>query len=149
MARAFLDPIKKRANFPYPYEHHVLRTSARDGARQALLRTRIANAASTPTAKSSCRSLRDAWAASAFGHRGSRAAQSVGHSGRRGSSAVGCNLREHRHVDFRRRVKDSSQNKDLGDLRAILSMLLYLIRREGPMTHAAQEAGVRQVRRLA
>ena len=54
---------------------------------------------------------------------------------------VGRNLREHRHVDLRVRVKSHSQNRDLGGWRAGLSMLRYLVGRRGPMTHAAHEVG--------
>jgi choline dehydrogenase-like flavoprotein len=57
------------------------------------------------------------------------------------SPDVGRNLREHRHVDLRLKVKSHSQNKDLGGLRAVLSMLKYLLGRKGPMTHAAHEVG--------
>ena len=54
---------------------------------------------------------------------------------------VGRNLREHRHVDLRLRVKAGSQNKDLGGWRAAWSMLRYIFGRKGPMTHAAHEVG--------
>lgn len=54
---------------------------------------------------------------------------------------VGRNLREHRHVDLRLKVKSHSQNKDLGGLRAGLSLLKYLLGRKGPMSHAAHEVG--------
>ena len=54
---------------------------------------------------------------------------------------VGRNLREHRHVDLRLRVKSHSQNKDLGGWRAGLSLLRYLLGRKGPMAHSAHEVG--------
>jgi choline dehydrogenase-like flavoprotein len=54
---------------------------------------------------------------------------------------VGRNLREHRHVDLRLKVRSHSQNKDLSGARAGLSMLKYLLGRKGPMTHSAHEIG--------
>jgi choline dehydrogenase len=57
------------------------------------------------------------------------------------SPGVGSNLREHRHVDLRLKVRSHSQNSDLGGLRAVWSMLRYVFGRKGPMTHAAHEIG--------
>ncbi|WP_174274605.1 GMC family oxidoreductase [Sphingomonas bacterium] len=54
---------------------------------------------------------------------------------------VGRNLREHRHVDLRLKVKSHSQNPQLGGVQVIWSMLRYLFGRKGPMTHAAHEVG--------
>ncbi|TAL03735.1 MAG: oxidoreductase [Rhodospirillaceae bacterium] len=54
---------------------------------------------------------------------------------------VGQNLREHRHVDLCLRVKSHSQNRDLGGMRAIWSVLRYIFGHKGPMTHAAHEIG--------
>lgn len=54
---------------------------------------------------------------------------------------VGRNLREHRHVDLRLKVRSHSQNPDLGGVRAVWSVLRYLIGRRGPMTHPAHEIG--------
>ena len=57
------------------------------------------------------------------------------------SPDVGSNLREHRHVDLRLRVRSHSQNRQLSGLRALWSMARYVFGREGPMTHAAHEIG--------
>ncbi|HEX7856856.1 MAG TPA: GMC family oxidoreductase N-terminal domain-containing protein [Sphingobium sp.] len=57
------------------------------------------------------------------------------------SPEVGRNLREHRHADLRLQVRGHSQNRDLAGWRAGFSMLRYLARREGPMTHSAHEIG--------
>jgi choline dehydrogenase-like flavoprotein len=57
------------------------------------------------------------------------------------SPDVGGNLREHRHVDLRLKVKSGSQNPQLGGLAAVWSMLKYLFLKKGPMTHAAHEVG--------
>lgn len=57
------------------------------------------------------------------------------------SPNVGRNLREHRHVDLRLKVRSHSQNKHLGGVNAALSVLSYLLGRKGPMTHAAHEIG--------
>ncbi|WP_298690545.1 GMC family oxidoreductase N-terminal domain-containing protein [uncultured Sphingomonas sp.] len=54
---------------------------------------------------------------------------------------VGRNLREHRHVDLRLKVKSNSQNKDLGGWRAPLSLLRWIFGKKGPMSHAAHEIG--------
>ncbi|WP_297494776.1 GMC family oxidoreductase [Acidocella sp.] len=54
---------------------------------------------------------------------------------------VGRNLREHRHVDLRLRVRSHSQNPDLSGVRAVWSVLRYLVGRKGPMTHPAHEIG--------
>jgi choline dehydrogenase len=57
------------------------------------------------------------------------------------SPNVGRNLREHRHVDLRLKVRSHSENRELSGLRAVWSMLKYLFTRSGPMTHAAHEIG--------
>jgi choline dehydrogenase-like flavoprotein len=57
------------------------------------------------------------------------------------SPDVGRNLREHRHVDLRLKVRSHSQNQDLGGLRAVWAVLRYVLGRKGPMTHAAHEIG--------
>jgi len=57
------------------------------------------------------------------------------------SPNVGRNLREHRHVDLRLKVREGSQNSQLGGLGAVWSMLRYVFGRKGPMTHAAHEVG--------
>lgn len=57
------------------------------------------------------------------------------------SPDVGRNLREHRHVDLRLKVREGSQNPELSGLGAIWSMLRYVFGRKGPMTHAAHEVG--------
>lgn len=54
---------------------------------------------------------------------------------------VGANLREHRHVDHRFRIKSHSQNRDLSGLRAGVTLLRYMLSRTGPMSHAAHEVG--------
>jgi choline dehydrogenase-like flavoprotein len=54
---------------------------------------------------------------------------------------VGRNLREHRHVDLRLKVRSHSQNRDLSGWRAIWSTLRYFLGKTGPMTHAAHEVG--------
>jgi choline dehydrogenase-like flavoprotein len=54
---------------------------------------------------------------------------------------VGRNLREHRHVDLRLKVRSHSQNQDFSGANVLWSMLRYLLRRKGPMTHAAHEIG--------
>jgi choline dehydrogenase-like flavoprotein len=57
------------------------------------------------------------------------------------SPGVGGNLREHRHVDLRLKVRSHSQNTDLSGMRAAWAMLRYVLARKGPLTHAAHEIG--------
>lgn len=57
------------------------------------------------------------------------------------SPNVGRNLREHRHVDLRLKVRGCSQNQDFSGLNAGRSFLRYLLHRKGPMTHSAHEIG--------
>jgi choline dehydrogenase-like flavoprotein len=54
---------------------------------------------------------------------------------------VGRNMREHRHVDLRLKVRGNSQNQDFAGLNAVWSMLRYVLGRKGPMTHGAHEVG--------
>jgi choline dehydrogenase-like flavoprotein len=54
---------------------------------------------------------------------------------------VGQNLREHRHVDLRLRVRGCSQNTDFSGLRLPWSVMRYLFARRGPFSHAAHEIG--------
>lgn len=54
---------------------------------------------------------------------------------------VGRNLREHRHVDLRLKVRSHSQNRALSGIRAAFTLLRYLLTRSGPMSHAAHEVG--------
>jgi choline dehydrogenase-like flavoprotein len=57
------------------------------------------------------------------------------------SPDVGRNLREHRHVDLQLKVRSHSHNTELSGGRVLLSLAKYMLRREGPMTHAAHEVG--------
>jgi choline dehydrogenase-like flavoprotein len=57
------------------------------------------------------------------------------------SPDVGRNLREHRHVDLRLRVRGHSQNEELRGFRAVWSLLRFMLRGTGPMSHAAHEVG--------
>lgn len=57
------------------------------------------------------------------------------------SPGVGRNLREHRHVDLRLKVRGCSQNQDFSGANALWSLLRYVVRRNGPMTHSAHEIG--------
>lgn len=57
------------------------------------------------------------------------------------ATGVGRNMREHRHVDLRLRVRGHSQNQDFTGLKVIPTMLRYLLGHKGPMTHCAHEIG--------
>lgn len=59
----------------------------------------------------------------------------------RDAAQVGENLREHRHLDLQFRVRDGSQNKNLGGWRLIPSVLRYVATAKGPMTHCVHEIG--------
>jgi choline dehydrogenase-like flavoprotein len=54
---------------------------------------------------------------------------------------VGRNLREHRHVDLKLKVRSGSQNRQLSGLAALWSLIRYKLFRSGPMAHAAHEVG--------
>ena len=57
------------------------------------------------------------------------------------ASEVGRNMREHRHVDLRLKVRGNSQNQDFSGIRAGWTALQYILARKGPMTHCAHEVG--------
>ncbi|MCJ2180863.1 GMC family oxidoreductase [Novosphingobium album (ex Hu et al. 2023)] len=57
------------------------------------------------------------------------------------SPGVGQNMREHRHVDLRLKVRGCSQNQELAGIHAVWSVLRYLAARKGPMSHGAHEVG--------
>ncbi len=57
------------------------------------------------------------------------------------SPDVGRNLREHRHVDLRLKVRGRSQNRELSGIRAAWSMLRYRFGKRGPMTYPIYELG--------
>jgi choline dehydrogenase len=54
---------------------------------------------------------------------------------------VGQNLREHRNFMLKYRVKRGSENANLSGWRLIASLLRYIFRKKGPMTHSVHEIG--------
>ncbi|SFQ89462.1 Choline dehydrogenase [Halopseudomonas formosensis] len=54
---------------------------------------------------------------------------------------VGCNLREHVYIAAQFRVTHGSFNHCFGGLGLLRSVIRYFLFRKGPMTHAAHEAG--------
>jgi choline dehydrogenase-like flavoprotein len=54
---------------------------------------------------------------------------------------VGQNLREHRHVDLNLKTRGGSGNPELSGIRAVWSLLKFMLFRKGPMSHAAHEVG--------
>jgi choline dehydrogenase len=143
-ARAFLDPVRKRANLHIVTDTDVLRVVF-DGQRASGVVLR--NKAGERTVAAAREII---LSAGAFQTPKLLQLSGVGPKALLESFAievvadspdVGRNLREHRHVDLTLRVTGGSQNQDLGGWRAGLSMLRYLLGRTGPMTHAAHEVG--------
>jgi choline dehydrogenase len=143
-ARAFLEPARKRANLEIATDTDVLRIEF-EGKRASAIRIRD---------KAGVRTVRAAreiiLSAGAFqtprllqvsGIGPASLLTSLGIDVVVDAPDVGRNLREHRHVDLRLKVKSGSQNKDLGGLSAVWTMLKYMLGRTGPMTHAAHEVG--------
>ena len=143
-ARAFLRPIAQRQNFTLATETDVLRVLF--GGRRAT-GVELRDKAGTRTVRAAREIILSAGAFQTpkllqlSGIGPASLLHPLGIDIIVDSPDVGRNLREHRHVDLRVRVKSHSQNKDLGGWRAALSMLRYLIGRSGPMTHAAHEVG--------
>jgi choline dehydrogenase len=54
---------------------------------------------------------------------------------------VGANLREHRYLGFSFKVRGNSLNSRFSGLGLLASVLRYLFRSKGPLTHAAHEVG--------
>lgn len=143
-ARAFLGPAKGRANLDIATDTDVLRVEF-EGRHASAIRIR------DKAGERSVRAARDIiLSAGAFqtpkllqlsGIGPASLLKSLGIDVVVDSPDVGRNLREHRHVDIRLKVKSGSQNGDLGGLRAVWTMLKYMLGRRGPMTHAAHEIG--------
>jgi choline dehydrogenase-like flavoprotein len=57
------------------------------------------------------------------------------------SPDVGRNLREHRYLQVRYKVRGHSQNSELGGVRLVWSLLRYVFGSAGPMTHSGHEVG--------
>ncbi|MBJ7483105.1 GMC family oxidoreductase N-terminal domain-containing protein [Brevundimonas sp.] len=143
-ARAFLEPARKRSNLTVATETDVLRVLF-EGDRAVAVQVRDSAGERRVDATSEI-----ILAAGAFqtpkllqlsGIGPAELLKSVGIEVVVDSPDVGANLREHRHVDLRLRVKSGSQNPQLGGLAAVWSMLKYLFLKKGPMTHAAHEVG--------
>ena len=143
-ARAFLDPIKKRRNLDILTDTDVLRVLF-EGRRAAGITLRNKDGQhdvhATHEIILSAGAFQTPKLLQVSGVGPKALLEPLGIAVVADSPDVGRNLREHRHVDLRLRVKAGSQNKDLGGWRAALSMLRYLFGKTGPMTHAAHEVG--------
>ena len=143
-ARAFLDPIRKRRNLTIATDTDARRIVFEDGRAIGVV---LRDKSGERTARATREIIISAGAfqtpkllqLSGIGPRA--LLEPLGIKVEVDAPDVGRNLREHRHVDLRLRVRGGSQNRDLGGWRAALSMLRYLIGRRGPMTHAAHEVG--------
>ncbi len=143
-ARAFLEPVRARGNL-----HIATRTDALkiDFERQRAVAVRLRDKAGARRVQAQREIILCAGAfqtpkllqLSGIGSRSLLAP--LGIAVVADSPDVGRNLRDHRHVDLRLRVRSHSQNRDLGGVRAIGSLLRYVLRGTGPMSHAAHEVG--------
>ena len=144
-ARTFLDPVKKaRRNLSILTDTDVLRIEF-SGTRATGVRIRNKDGESSIGVKGeiiiSAGAFQTPKLLQLSGVGPAELLTSVGVPVVADSPDVGQNLREHRHVDLRLRVRQGSQNPQLSGLGAVWSMLRYLVGRKGPMTHAAHEVG--------
>lgn len=143
-AKAFLNPIKSRPNFDIATETNVLKVEF-DGKRVSGVQIRDESGVRTIKANKeviiSAGAIETPKLLQLSGIGDGNLLQQMGIDVVANSPDVGQNLREHRHVDLHLKVKAGSQNKDLGGLNALISVLKYFLGRTGPMTHAAHEVG--------
>jgi choline dehydrogenase len=143
-AKAFLDPVRQRPNLTVMTETEVLRIEFAD-------RRAVAVRVKNKRGERSIRALGEIIVCSGAiytpkllqlsGIGPADLLQSLGIPVVQDREMVGRNLREHRHVDLKLKVRGNSQNQDLSGYRILLSMMRYLFLRKGPMTHAAHEVG--------
>lgn len=143
-ARAFLDPVKDRANLKVVVETSV-RKVVFDGARAAGVIVRNAEGERTVRAKReiilSAGAIETPKLLQLSGVGPADLLRAHGVDVVADAPEVGKNLREHRHLDIKYRVRSHSQNQHLQGWRLFVSMLRYLFGSSGPMTHAVHEIG--------
>jgi choline dehydrogenase-like flavoprotein len=143
-ARAFLDPVRRRPNLTIATETDVLRIVF-DGRRAVGVQVRDAAGERTLAAAReiilSAGAFQTPKLLQLSGIGPGDLLRSLGIPVVADAPDVGGNLREHRHVDLRLKVKSGSQNPQLSGLGALWSMLKYTFGKTGPMTHAAHEVG--------
>jgi choline dehydrogenase-like flavoprotein len=143
-ARAFLDPVRKRGNLTILAETSVLKIEF-DGKRATAVRLRDRNG------ERRVRATREIiLCAGAIETPKLLQLSGIGPAGLlrqfgidivRDAPQVGQNLREHRNIMVKFRVKRGSQNARLSGLGVAISLLNYLFRKKGPMTHSVHEIG--------
>lgn len=143
-ARSFLDPVRGRSNLDVVIEADVLKIEF-EGRRAAAVRLRNKGAERTVRAAREIILCAGAFQSPKLlqlsGIGPNQLLSSLDIAVVADSPDVGRNLREHRHADLRLRVRSHSQNRDLGGLRALWSLLRYKLTGSGPMSHAAHEVG--------
>ncbi len=143
-ARAFLEPIKGRANLTIATETDVLRIEF-SGQRAVGVRLRDARGERSVQARREiilCTgAIQTPKMLQLSGIGPADLLRAHGIPVIKDAPQVGRNLRDHRHVDLKLKVTGNSQNKDLSGVRIFVSLMRYLLGRKGPMTHAAHEIG--------
>jgi choline dehydrogenase-like flavoprotein len=143
-ARAFLDPVRKRRNLTILAETSVLKIEF-EGRRATAVRLRDRNG------EKRVRALREIiLCAGAIetpkllqlsGIGPAALLRQFGIDVVQDAPQVGQNLREHRNIMVKFRVKRGSQNARLSGMGVVISLLSYLFRKKGPMTHSVHEIG--------
>ena len=143
-ARAFLTPVRARKNLDVLTETDVLRV---EFAERQATGVRLRNKTGTYTVQASREVILSAGAIqtpkllqlSGIGPGALLQAFGIGIVAE--SENVGRNLREHRYLSTQYQVKGGSLNASLGGLGLARSVLDYLFRSKGALTHAAHEVG--------
>lgn len=143
-ARAFLADADKRPNLDIATETDVLRVEF-DGQHAIGVRLRDKSGERSVTATKetilSCGAIQTPKVLQLSGIGDADLLRSLGIDVVVDAPEVGQNMREHRHVDLKMKVKARSQNPALSGWRAIVSALRYFLSKSGPMSHAAHEIG--------
>ncbi len=143
-ARAFLKPVRHRANLDVLTDTHVLRLLF-DGARTSGIRLRNKtgerDVAVTREIILSAGAVQSPKLLQLSGIGPRALLESLGIPVVVDAPGVGANLLEHRYLGFSYKVKGNSLNQKLSGLGLIGSVLRYFLGSKGPLTHAAHEVG--------
>ncbi len=143
-ARAFLTPVRARANLDVAPETDVLRIEITDRVATGVT---IRNKAGTRTISATREIILSAGAIQSpkllqlSGIGPAALLSSLGVPVVFDSPNVGRNLREHRYLSTQYEVKGASLNSSFQGLGLLRSVFNYLLRSKGPLTHSAHEVG--------
>ena len=143
-ARAFLTPVRGRANLDVAPETDVLRIEITDRVATGVT---IRNKAGTRTISATREIILSAGAIQSpkllqlSGIGPAALLSSLGVPVVFDSPNVGRNLREHRYLSTQYEVKGASLNSSFQGLGLLRSVFNYLLRSKGPLTHSAHEVG--------